>query len=57
MHTDGNEGCWFTVEREDDGRDGPDNWLGLTSPNWFNTRDFIVCPRATKGSRASLGPH
>lgn len=50
MYTDGSEGRWFTAEREDDGRDGPDNWLGLTSPGWFNTRDFIACPRATKGS-------
>jgi prepilin-type N-terminal cleavage/methylation domain-containing protein/prepilin-type processing-associated H-X9-DG protein len=50
MYTDSNEGRWFTAERESSTEIGPDNWLGLTSPSWFNTRDFIACPRATKGS-------
>jgi prepilin-type N-terminal cleavage/methylation domain-containing protein/prepilin-type processing-associated H-X9-DG protein len=50
MYTDGNEGRWFTACRADDGRYGPQNWLGLTSPLWFNVRDFAACPVATKSS-------
>lgn len=50
MYTDANEGRWFSNELNDDGLYGPNNWLGLTSPAWFNTRDFAACPRATQGS-------
>jgi prepilin-type N-terminal cleavage/methylation domain-containing protein/prepilin-type processing-associated H-X9-DG protein len=50
MYTDGNDGRWFTAYRPDDGRYGPQNWLGLTSPQWFNVRDFVACPAATKSS-------
>jgi len=47
MYTDGNEGRWFTAEREDDGRQGPQNWIGLVVPFFYNTLGFAACPMAT----------
>jgi prepilin-type processing-associated H-X9-DG protein len=50
MYTDANEGRWFATYGQDAGSNGPRYWLGLTSPQWFNVRDFAACPAATKSS-------
>jgi len=49
MYTDTNEGRWFTADRDDDGRTGPQNWLGLVASFWANTPGCMACPMAIVG--------
>ncbi|HNY79808.1 MAG: type II secretion system protein [Sedimentisphaerales bacterium] len=49
MYTDTNEGRWFTAGEKDDGRTGPQNWLGLVASFWANTPGCMACPMATRG--------
>jgi prepilin-type N-terminal cleavage/methylation domain-containing protein/prepilin-type processing-associated H-X9-DG protein len=64
MYTDSNGGRWFRspitghIERNPgdwvgigEWKTGSGNWVGLTAPYWFRTRDFAACPMATKGRR------
>ncbi len=49
MYTDASEGRWFTADRDDDGRTGSQNWLGLVASFWANTPGCMACPMATRG--------